>query len=193
MPRRNTNAFGEPWQGSKIQGAGALARARGHAYGSLTSQQRGAYGSQKNFQRAAETAASREAAGESDSSREERLKQQGREEVLNRQPEFVKPMTTNATPPATSSVPRPPQKAAQNREIHPPRMGERWSKGVDIPGMGKVGLDRRPSPLQPAKPRVKWDTPTPSPEAMRSLRRKMNRAGQMPRLLSSGQVDRSNW
>jgi len=184
---RSTNAFGEPMQGSKIQGAGALARARGFAYGRLSSQQRGAYGSQKNFQKAAEAAVSR-SDSESDVAREERLKKAGREEVLNRQPQYVKPVTKSAAP----SVPRPPQKAAQNKP-QAPSMGEKWSDGVDIPGMGKVGFDRRPSPLQPAKPRVNYNTGTPSAEALRKLRRKINRNEQRPSYSSSGQVIRGNW
>lgn len=189
MARRSTNAFGEPMQGSKIQGAGALARARGYAYGSLSTQQRGAYGSQKNFQKAAEAAASRaDSPSETDKAREERLKKKGREEILNRQPQFVKPVTKSETP----STPRPPQKAAQNKP-QAASMGEKWSDGVDIPGMGKVGFDRRPSPLQPAKPRVKYDTPTPSAEALRKLRRKINRNEQRPSYFSSGQVNRGDW
>lgn len=104
MARRSTNAFGEAWKGSKIIGAGSLARARGHAYGRLSSsQQRGEYGSQANFQAAAEQAAQRvpdqqrdtpiqnflrklrqaNPSGETDQQREERLKKKGRDEVIS--------------------------------------------------------------------------------------------------------------
>ena len=197
MARRSTNAFGEAWQGSKIQGAGSLARARGYAYGALTSQQRGEFGSQANFQAAAEQAAQRVQApsanpsGETPEQREERLKKKGREEVMTRDPEYVKkpePMAKSET----ARAPRPPQQAAQNK-YKAPSMGGRWSDGVDIPGMGNVAADTRPSPLQPAKPRVNYNTPTPSAEALRKLRRAINRREQRPGLLSSGQPNRSNW
>lgn len=43
------NAFGEPFRGRKIRGVGAVERARGKAYGSLSGSQREAYGSQAAF------------------------------------------------------------------------------------------------------------------------------------------------
>lgn len=43
------NAFGQPFQGRKIHGVGAVERARGKAFSSLTGSQRESYGNQKAF------------------------------------------------------------------------------------------------------------------------------------------------
>ena len=207
MARRSTNAFGEAWQGSKIQGAGSLARARGYAYGALTSQQRGEFGSQANFQAAAEQAAQRNPSGETDQQREnpiqnylrklrpanpsgetdqqreERLKKKGRDEVMTRDPEYVKkpePMAKSET----ARAPRPPQQAAQNK-YKAPSMGGRWSDGL----MG-YGSNAAPKPRAPGSLKLLGDT---SPAALAKIRRAINRREQRPSYTPSGQVIRGGW
>ena len=176
---RSTNAFGEAWQGTKIKGAGSLARARGYAYGSLTSQQRGEFGSQANFQAAAEQAAQRAQApsenpsGETDQQREERLKKKGRDEVMTRDPEYVqKPAPMAKRLNAASEV----------------SLSKAGADTAD--GLMRYGSTAATKPRAPGSLKLEGDT---SPSALAKIRRAINRREQRPWMLSSGQPNRSNW
>lgn len=179
MARRDTNAFGEAWQGSKIKGAGSLARARGYAYGNLTSQQRGEFGSQANFQAAAEQAARSQTStpnpsGETEAQREERLKNKGREEVMNRDPEYVK------------------QPAPMAKRLNAAGEVSLSKAGADShDGLMRYGSSAAPKPKAPAT--FNQDMGDTSPSALAKIRRAINRREQRPALLSSGQPNRSNW
>lgn len=178
MARRDTNAFGEAWQGSKIRGAGSLARARGYAWAALTPQQRGEYGSQTNFQAAAEQAARSQAtqpnpSGETEQQREERLKKKGRDEVMTRDPEYVKkpePMAKRLNAAGEVSL----SNAVAHKSI----------------GGIRSGSTAATKPRAPGSLKLEGDT---SPSALAKIRRAINRREQRPGMLSSGQPNRSNW
>lgn len=144
QPAQRLNAFGQPMRGSKIRGGGALERARGYAFGALTTDQRGQYGSQKNFQAAAEDAMDRQA-----------MEPEEEEEPAPETPELE---ATSETKPSLLDAPNrfikptAPMQEAQNKPAAPSR--QKWSDGTVLPGMGKVPLVPRPSPL---KPRVNWE------------------------------------
>jgi len=180
MARRSTNAFGEAWQGSKIRGAGSLARARGYAYGALTSQQRGEFGSQANFQAAAEQAAQRVQApsanpsGETPEQREERLKKKGREEVMTRDPEYVQ------------------KPAPMAKRLNAAGEVSLSNAGADShDGLMRYGSTAAPKPRAAAT--FNQDMGDTSPTSLAKIRRAINRREQRPGMLSSGQPNRSNW
>lgn len=179
MARRSTNAFGEAWQGSKIQGAGSLARARGYAYGALTSQQRGEFGSQANFQAAAEQAEQRVQApsanpsGETPEQREERLKKKGRDEVMTRDPEYVQ---------------KPAPMAKRLNAAGEVSLSKAGADSHD--GLMRYGSNAAPKPRAPGSLKLLGDT---SPAALAKIRRAINRREQRPSYTPSGQVIRGGW
>jgi len=178
MARRDTNAFGEAWQGSKIRGAGSLARARGYAWGALTPQQRGEYGSQANFQAAAEQAARSQASqpnpsGETPEQREERLKKKGRDEVMTRDPEYVQ---------------KPEPMAKRLNAAGEVSLSNAGADSHD--GLMRYGSNAAPKPRAPGSLKLEGDT---SPAALAKIRRAINRREQRPSYTPSGQVIRGGW